>query len=513
MVTLDLNNIQTERLTFRTQDTDFLLSGLMENFAKPTLDIKASSSKIELQKFLTLYPALQKKIKVNITGQADIEATYKGPAHKPSSATITATAKISGTTIAHEKLLSDITDISGQLDYKNDHLAWSGLNANFKDKLYILNGQMANFSRPVIDTKIISDDINLTTQIKILRQAFQLTLLTGDYLNTNFDLKGDVHLFEDAAADIDLRGKVVLNLKDIGHFIPRFKNKAEQLKPTGIITGEGIFRGKLNNWREWKVSLNAVSDEIIVLNYPFQDVSINFEQRDMHVSKFNILSTVFGGGLKVNSSVDLRDDQSLFTSIISLENLDLKQLRKDRNLENRYLAGNLTMMANLQGIFEKWRQLTGEGSLNITEGSLWQWNALKGISGIFLIPEFKNMVFTEAEGNFKIHDQKFHTDNARMTSKTTTLNGKGWIDFNQNLNFNITPNFSKISIFQSDSLKKGPTSILTQTNGYLNIKLTGTLGNPKINVEKFPIKIIEETIGGTAGTLKEVIGNIIDEIF
>jgi len=81
-----------------------------------------------------------------------------------------------------------------------------------------------------------------------------------------------------------------------------------------------------------------------------------------------------------------------------------------------------------------------------------------------------------------------------MIGNKATLDGKGWIDFDKNLNFDIKPKFSELAILQSDSIKKKPTSILTQTDGYINIKLTGTLDNPHFSIEKFPLKIIEETM-------------------
>ncbi|MCK5083390.1 MAG: hypothetical protein KAR31_10825, partial [Candidatus Omnitrophica bacterium] len=152
------------------------------------------------------------------------------------------------------------------------------------------------------------------------------------------------------------------------------------------------------------------------------------------------------------------------------------------------------------------------GSLNITDGHLWQWNILDGMSKVLFIPEFKNFVFTEARSDFTIGGRRILTKNAQMTSKSATLDGKGWIDFGQNLNFNIKPTFSRLAILQSESLKKGITSILTQTDGYLNISLTGTLEKPKFRVEKNPIKIIEGAIGDTTSTLKGVLEGIIEKI-
>ena len=171
------------------------------------------------------------------------------------------------------------------------------------------------------------------------------------------------------------------------------------------------------------------------------------------------------------------------------------------------------MLAALAGTAEEWRELTGRGSLSIIDGYLWRWNILDGISAVLLIPEFKNFVFTEAYGDFIIQNRKIYTNNARMISTSATLDGKGWIDFNKNIDFDISPKFSELAILKSGSPKKRATSILTQTKGYLNIRLTGTLDDPRQHVEKFPLRIIEETIGGTADTLKEVIGGILDGIF
>ena len=186
--------------------------------------------------------------------------------------------------------------------------------------------------------------------------------------------------------------------------------------------------------------------------------------------------------------------------------------RKKEN-ENEHIAGILFLTSDIAGTLQSPESITGNGSFKITDGHIWQWNILSGISKILLIPEFKTLVFTDAHGDFKIADKHIITENTKLIGNAAALSAKGWIDFEKNLNFDITPTFSELAILQSESLKKRATSILTQTEGYLNIKLTGTLDNPQHRVEKFPIKIIEETLGTTTKTLKEVIGSVIGEIF
>lgn len=507
------DQIETNGLTFNTQGTNIHLSGLLTDFEDLDLDIKASSERVDLENILDLFPVLSKIIKADITGLAAVKINYKGPALSPSDANIQSTAQITAATFMSDNLDEDITNISGQLEYKTDLLIWRDLLVNYKNRSYAFNGQLDDFSRPVIDTTVTAEQLSLTARIKILHQSFQLSEFTCDYLNSYFDLKGDVHFFEDADANIDLRGKVAIDLRDINMLVPRLRSIVQPFDLSGVLTGEGLYRGKLSDWRNWQLVFDAQSNKIMINDHPFKNVSIQFAQRDQTINKYNISSMIYDGTLNITSSADLQDSEVPFTATLVLENLDLQHFRDKQKPKLQKLAGMLNISSELQGEGKKWRQLTGNGSFSVSEGYLWQWNVLNGISSILLIPEFKSLAFTEANGSFFIGDQKFTTSNTRIFSTSATLTGKGWIDFNKNINFDISPNFSELAIHQSNSIKKKPTSILTQTDGYINIKLTGTLDNPRFSVKKFPMKIIEETIGGTTGVLKEVIGSIIDEIF
>ncbi|MCK5082246.1 MAG: DUF748 domain-containing protein, partial [Candidatus Omnitrophica bacterium] len=239
------DHIQTDKLTFNTQGSTIELSGLLTDFSKPVLNINASSKRIGLQKVLALLPALKETLPVDLTGDALVNANYNGPMFSPSDAIIDFSAQLTGTTLTHEKLPEPFTDISGRLHYKEDLVTWHDLHAYYKNKPYTLNGQLKNFSRPVIDIQISADQLQLTAKVKILRSAFQLASFTGNYLNSSFDFKGDTHFFENAPADIDLRGKFVLDLKDVGLLIPRIKHLVEQFGPVGLLAGKGLYKGKI----------------------------------------------------------------------------------------------------------------------------------------------------------------------------------------------------------------------------------------------------------------------------
>jgi uncharacterized protein involved in outer membrane biogenesis len=508
-VTFTPDHLQTDRLSFQTQGATVQIAGQLDHFNDPLLNLRASLEDVDLRQLLLLFPTLHEKIQIDLEGQSAVQAAYNGPAKSPSEAVIAVTAQLAGASVNHKKLHHPVTDVSGQLKYKKDRVEWDALRVKYLGRPYTLQGQLDNFSRPVIDTKITGDQIDLTAQLKVLRSAVQLTSLAGDYLNSHIDLRGDAHFFSEEDTDIDVRGKFTLDLRDLGVLMPRFRKTLRPLQPKGILAGEGIFKGKLKDWRNWQLALEAGAPQVTLKGYPLKDLSLRFTQRDLAVSRCDITAKIYGGKIKMFSSADLRESKTPFVVNLDLAAIDLARLREDRKLKQKNLAGSLSISAELTGAMDDWKNLTGEGILEIVDGRLWQWHILEGIAAAILIPEFKDVVFTEARGGFTIRKQKLYSNNARLNSDTVTLDGKGWIDADKNIDFNIVPTFSELAILQSRSIKKGPTAFVTQTDGYVNIKLTGTLDFPRYKVSTSPLKVI----GKTTDVLKEGVRTILKEIF
>jgi uncharacterized protein involved in outer membrane biogenesis len=512
-ITVTPGRLQSDRLTFTAQEADILLSGSLNDFANPSVMINASSANIRIEKLLAFFPAFREKLHAELSGPAAAQMSYHGPLSAPADAVIHATVKLHEATLRHENLPDPVTGISGELYCRKDFLRWRNLRGFYQGNSYAFTGELDDFSRPLIVTSLVGEKVDLKAQIRLLRSAFQLIALTGRYRDSSFDLKGDVHLFGNDDADIDLRGKLDLSLGDLGIIFPRLKDRVQQFQPLGVLSGQGIFMGKASNWRDWQLAFEGSSEKILLKGYPLENVSVRYTQRDRTISKCNLASLIYGGNLDITTSVDLRTDEVPFTATVSLKDLDLAKYREDQKPKNRQLAGILQASAALQGNALQWRKMTGTGTVKIADGNLWHLSILSGIAKALLIPEFEHSVFTEGRGDFTVENGKFNTENARMTSQYVTLNGKGWIDFDTNISFDIQPEFSELAILQSGSLKKGPTSIITQTDDYLHIKLTGTLKHPRHEVIKSPMKILEGTIKDTTGTIKEVIGGVVDEIF
>ena len=78
-------------------------------------------------------------------------------------------------------------------------------------------------------------------------------------------------------------------------------------------------------------------------------------------------------------------------------------------------------------------------------------------------------MITDVEGNFTISDQKINTDNLRLKGPTIVLLSKGWVNFDQICDLNVTVDLSSGSTpdIAHDALKS------------LNIHIYDKIANPK----------------------------------
>ncbi len=513
---LETDKVSTEEILLNTKGTDVELSGVLSRFTDPLLEARAASPFVDLERVLRTFPFLSETVKTQLTGQASVEVNYKGPLLRPDEADIRCAAEVQNAGLTLAFLPDRVTDISGRLDYEKDLVSFKNFNGVFQKILYRLDGQLKNFSRPIVDVEVKSKDLAVSSQIKILHDAFQLTPIAGKYLNSTFNLKGDVHLFKDAPPDIDLRGQLGVDLGDLAVLAPAWKKNLESLNPQGVVSVEGLFKGTPADWQNWQLTFTATSPALTLNNIRFEQVELLHEQRDQHISKCNVRARAYDGALSIISSADIRTKEPVLKLAGRLENLDLAQLRQSKLVKNPYLAGKLTALLDINGPLSHPAQLLGTGSVDIREGYLWKLNFLDNILGELLIPDFTNIVFTDAQGTFAVKDGKIWTDDTWMDSNTLGLQANGWVDFDQNIDIEITPVFGSIDTEKSTGPLKGAVQILTQADSYVSLHLTGTLSKPKRRIKPIPGKILEKTtdvLKGGTDVIKEGVGAILKEIF
>ncbi|MDO8580342.1 MAG: hypothetical protein Q7S13_02560, partial [Candidatus Omnitrophota bacterium] len=169
--------------------------------------------------------------------------------------------------------------------------------------------------------------------------------------------------------------------------------------------------------------------------------------------------------------------------------------RMKNKVKDENLSGMLNVNAYVQGPFKQLEALKGNAAFSIHEGFLGK-----------LIPAYNDAYFTDAQADFIIENKRLRTDNAILISKIVQLKAQGWIDFDQTINFDISPQISELAIAQGETSKINPSNFLAPI---LNIKATGTLTNPAFSIKTGPVKVLQKT----SDILMDNMGTILEEIF
>ena len=92
-----------------------------------------------------------------------------------------------------------------------------------------------------------------------------------------------------------------------------------------------------------------------------------------------------------------------------------------------------------------------------------------------MIKQIENAYFTDVYADFYVRDRKIVTNNGLLVSAVTDLYAKGWIDFDQNLYFDIVPRVTDVQISGSSGVIIDPNKLL---HSAISITCSGKLPKP-----------------------------------
>lgn len=501
------SHIETKNLLFNTQDADIELAGKIDLQPSFPLNFTASSPDVETQRICEFFPAIQDKAHINLVGRSGLRMNYSGSLKEFSKGKILLEADLNNVVLTSDKFNTPVTEIFGNLSYEADKIAWSNLKGTYNNTPYIITGELNNFSKPKITTSIGSENLDAIAEIELFHKIVRIPAIDANYLNSSFTGSADVYLFENVPADVQIKGDALIDITDAAKLTPIYATHLNKLNLQGLVDSEIFFKGKIHDWKNWSLSLDGKSRNISVREHQLNNVKIKYLQRDKNISKLDITSGFHEGKINFTSTVNLEDNSFPYQADLGLYRVNLAEFVRTQNLKRQKLTGDLTFYLDMAGRIKNQSTWNGEGNFEIRDGHIWQLKIIQGLSSILLIPEFKNTIYTAASGRFFIQDKKILTNNTLLESQTMKLMGKGWIDFDGKINFDITPKLSEIAMIESDSMKKWSSAFLSANVS--RVRLTGSIQQPKYKANASPLKIIK----GTTGVIREGIGGILGEIF
>lgn len=505
------NQVNFETLKLSALDTAIELSGSVGNFSDPLLDISASTDKFDLEKISLLAPQMLEQMKIKPTGEAKISMRIKDNVNRLTSvitqANMHVTVLLKDTVLEGESLPAPVGGINGEITYTPDTLSWKDLQAEFQGKDFFSSGQCNNFSSPEIQgtlsSKILS--LNLSTQAKLMDKILGIDSLKGRFQNSSFDIAGKISLIKTQEPLADLKGQIRFDLKDIGAIQPEFQKTLEPFKPEGIINLDGNLKGMLLDWHKWDLSFNAQSPQIVIAGYTIKDISLKAVENNQWVKHFDLSADIYDGKLTTEGALSLADEGMPFQISIDLQSTNLQKLKEVTIWKDNEVSGVLSGTAQLKGPLTDWKAIEGDGTVLIHDGNIWQLNLFKGLGKIIFTSDFENIPIQEVSANFNIQNQKVSTKNLILKSPVFSILGKGWVNFENQLNFNLTTQFEERLPTGTESYQEKASFLATQFGSILNIKITGLLSDPKFTAVPAPGRILEKGIKLLFEGMKDVL--------
>jgi hypothetical protein len=506
------DEIRTSKLALTTLNTPLILSGTVNNLSNPYLDITLQSPSLDLQMLNLFSIRFLKDYDLNPAGPADISLQYSGYLSALDQAQINLQAVLQGATLSSSKfpdfLPAKITGIYGVIQYTGDTFSWQDLQANIRNTEYVSSGTLKDFTNPTLQAELSSPLLTLSTRVKANNNDYAISLLQGQYGNSNFDINGNVRAKPNSQPRLDLKGNFEIDFADLRSLNSGLRKYVKQLNLAGKMISQASYQGPIATWEKAIFAVTASSPQLVISGYRLNDVSLNLSQGIKSLGNLDISGNFYNGKLMVLSIFDNKKPNFPFEISAKLEGTNLGLLKQDTKMKKKELEGNLGIDFSIKGDLHNTDSYEGTGLVTIKDGYLWRLNFLEGIGRVLFIPELENTVFTDAQAHFTIRDRRVSTSDIFLAGKFADLLGKGWVGFDKKINFDITPKFKQTEIAQSGSLRKGPSAILAQTDGYINIKISGTLDHPNYGVDTAPSKVIQKAtdslLDGVQGIIEEI---------
>ena len=508
-INFENDRLETKGLRLKTRNTNIdITAGTLINFRDPLVEVQARAKNFHIDSWQDLIQKHVDKWQIDPSGLANVSIKYEGTIPYSPRSNILANAFLYDASLSGEKLAHDIKNISGTLKYDDGSIEWSDLKGTYKERDYLTSGTFINKGNPTLSTEILSEDMSLSGHLGKRGTTYKVDYLKGKFLQSSFDIKGDVILNNRQEPRFYVTGKLTVNLKNLPDLDPDLASYIYLANPLGVVAADASYEGSLK-WREAAIGLNIKCPKISLYEMEFYNMNLIWEQEKNARGNFHLLTTFYDGAATLQGTIDVIDPDLPFDAIGQINKTNLSLLGKDLNWKKKDIAGLFSLGITTSGSLKNIRQVEGDGVLAIEQGHLGKTNLLKGVWGFLLIPEYENIVFTKGQSKFQIKDEKVDFRDLYLQSHQLDITGNGWIDFDQNINFDLTANFKESAIEQSNSLMKIPTQYLVQAAGFVGVRVGCTLTKPCHEKIIPKSKIIEKT----TETLLEGVQGIFEGIF
>lgn len=503
-------HITIKRLDGVCADTKIALSGSVD-YARPepAVAFKLKADNLSLSKFLSTLPEqVRTKLKdIEVSGRCALNLNFNGTPGQPETFSYEGGLLLKKASLTIPYWPNHLTDIDCELSFNRQEIIWKDLDFNINAIRYHCYGRFTDFNRPKISLSFSSKDMELIGDIKIEGKIIDILQCKGKFLGSSFSITGKVSDIKNPYAV--LSGNVNFDLGDTVSIFKDRRDLLNKLKPKGIIPLTFNIQGPLKEAAEWALYVEGGADNIYIWGLRLDDFYIDYRMKDRFIDIPVIAAHPYGGIINISSRINLKTEDRPYIINIDIKDLDLHQLVEDTEFKNKKIRGSFAAKSILNGYLDKKDSLKGSGWLQVSDGYLWEFPVMRGIlEVIFMLPP-DYVTLTDAFGNFSVYNNRIRTEDFKMLSKTASLLWVGWLGFDGTLDFNITGRFAEDIVKKTTEPGKIASAILREAGSLImEIKLGGTLAQPKYQIVPFPVqRIFKEKV---VDKFKDIFGDIFE---
>ncbi|HTZ11592.1 MAG TPA: AsmA family protein [Candidatus Margulisiibacteriota bacterium] len=390
-----------------------------------------------------------------------------------------------------EKFPDPLKNVNGKIDFFKNQVKWEKLKLEYQGVLYNTSGVVTDFNSPGVQLELASSDISLQSNFAFNNGIIKLSRLKGNYLNSQFTANGEIDVNNASGPEAELTAEIALDLKDTAVPLKRFKGQLEQIKPQGLIKAQARLSGNIADFKKLIIQANGSGEGVSLYGLHSQGLTFDYNQAEGVAKIPQMHITAYDGTLDINASCNLDSQNLPYLISAQAEGIKLESLKKDTQMKNQDISGSLAAQLKLNGFANDPGSLSGEGKISVTEAKLWQLNLFKGLGSLIFSKDFSSIVFSEASCDFSVQDQYISTDNLKMLSNISNLEGKARIGFDSSLDISLNVKVQDENAPLTGTFKDLTTALIGQSGRLGVIRITGTLKEPKYKFQAAVADIIK----------------------
>lgn len=441
----------------------------LANFLDPDLKVNAASSS-SLER---LQGILKDQFKFSfpgaISGQANLFLLVEGKLFAPASLMLKGNVDLINASLKAEQIAQPIQGINGKLTFLKTSLSAPAL----------------------LGISLESDELALGANLAVEGKLIKINKCAGSYPALDFSLSGNIDTADSAQALVDLTGELAVDLSKLDKPFPGLKGQLAKIKPEGALKAAFALSGKINDLRSCSIEASASSEAISLYGLKGSNLILNYAQAGGLASVPDFRLSLYGGSLGASFKANLNAKNYSYLFSAHMQDVKIEELKLDTRAKNKDIAGAIQADFKSTGFLSDLAGSTGAGRILINKGKLWELDLFKGMGKLLFSQEFSNIIFYEGSCDFIVQDKLISTSNLLLKSNMVNLSGPVKIGFDDSLDARLNVDIISELVPLTGTFKDVTTAIMGQTGRFAQIRVTGTLKEPKYKFEAAVADIIK----------------------